>query len=176
MMTLTKMCTHSATPAKPRRKREVAVELAIDIFKPAAAPGQAKGYILVVDDCLPSGEILGRMLVDAGYKVAKAANGRDALELAWFTQPDLILLDTSLPDISSAIVCGALRQKSRTRDIPIILMSVLDEVGILGAAIGADFMALPVMYDDLQRRVEARLGAKSAYSADVRARSSASRS
>lgn len=175
-MTFTKTCAHSATPVEPRRKREVAVELAVDIFKPAAAPGQPKGYILVVDDCLSNGDILGRMLVDAGYKVTKASNGRDALELAWFTRPDLILLDTSLPDISSAIVCGALRQKSRTRHIPIILMSVLDEAAILGAAIGADFMALPVMYDDLQRRVETRLGARLAYGADMRERSSASRS
>jgi DNA-binding response OmpR family regulator len=159
-MTVSTVYTYSKPAVKWRRKRETAVEFPLDLFRSPAPSGPSRGYVLVVDDCVSIADILGRMLIEMGYEVAQTTNGRDALELAWLTRPDLILLDTSLPDVSSQVVYATLRQKARTRQIPIILMSVFDETTEWRAgfhAAEADFMMKPILYEALRRRVELRM-------------------
>jgi DNA-binding response OmpR family regulator len=138
----------------------MAVELPLALFRSPAPSGPSRGYVLVVDDCVSIADILGRMLIEMGYEVAQATSGRDALDLAWLTRPGLILLDTSLPDVNSQVVYTTLRQKARTRPIPIILMSVFDEATERRAgfqAAEADFMMKPILYEALRRRVEMRM-------------------
>ena len=159
-MTVSTVYTYSKPVAKWRRQRETAVELPVDLFRSAAPSGPSRGYVLVVDDCVSIADILGRMLMEMGYEVAQTTSGRDALELAWLTRPDLILLDTSLPDVSSQVVYATLRQKARTRLIPIILMSIFDEATERQAgfhAAEADFMMKPILYEALRRQVGRRM-------------------
>ncbi len=79
--------------------------------------------VLVVDDSATIRAVLGKMLVQDGYDVLKAADGENAVEMAQSQYPDLIFLDIVLPGMSGFAVLRALRRDTRTRTTPIIMMS-----------------------------------------------------
>ena len=79
--------------------------------------------VLVVDDSATIRAVLGKMLVQDGYEVLKAADGETAIDMAQTQFPDLIFLDIVLPGMSGFAVLRALRRDSRTRGTPIIMMS-----------------------------------------------------
>jgi twitching motility two-component system response regulator PilH len=79
--------------------------------------------VLVVDDSATIRVVLAKMLMQDGYEVFKAGDGESAVEMAQTQIPDLIFLDIVLPGMSGFAVLRALRRDSRTRDIPIIMMS-----------------------------------------------------
>lgn len=78
--------------------------------------------ILIADDREENRYVIGRALSGAGYHCLEAASGAKALELAE-TQPDLIILDVRLPDISGFEVCRRIKQNPRTGSIPILQIS-----------------------------------------------------
>ena len=98
-----------------------------------AAPGERRedgrvratlgARVLVVDDSATIRAVLGKMLLQDGYEVLKAADGENAVEMAQSQFPDLIFLDIVLPGMSGFAVLRALRRDSRTRTTPIIMMS-----------------------------------------------------
>lgn len=111
-----------------------------DIFKrfkaPAARPAEpverraderlrasVGARVLVVDDSATIRAVLGKMLMQDGYEVLKAADGESAIDMAREQLPDLIFLDIVLPGISGFAVLRTLRRDSRTRTTPIIMMS-----------------------------------------------------
>lgn len=111
-----------------------------DIFKrfkaPAAKPAEpverraderlrasVGARVLVVDDSATIRAVLGKMLMQDGYEVLKAADGESAIDMAREQLPDLIFLDIVLPGISGFAVLRTLRRDSRTRTTPIIMMS-----------------------------------------------------
>lgn len=79
--------------------------------------------VLVVDDSPTIRAVLGKMLVQDGYDVLKAADGEDAIEMARTQKPDLIFLDIVLPGISGFQVLRALRRDPLTKIIPIVMIS-----------------------------------------------------
>ena len=79
--------------------------------------------VLVVDDNGPSRGLLKLILVKAGYDVAEAVDGEDALEQAFAFMPDLILLDVMMPKMDGYEACTVLKQDGRMRDVPIIFLS-----------------------------------------------------
>ncbi|HEX5352920.1 MAG TPA: response regulator [Rhodanobacteraceae bacterium] len=79
--------------------------------------------VLVVDDSPTIRAVLGKMLMQDGYDVLKAADGESAVEMAQSQLPDLIFLDIVLPGMSGFAALRALRRDSRTRTTPIIMMS-----------------------------------------------------
>ncbi|MBI2889469.1 MAG: response regulator transcription factor [Nitrospirae bacterium] len=81
--------------------------------------------ILVVDDEPQVVDVLKRTLEQHGYSVREASNGREAMESAQRTRPDLILLDIGLPDLVGTEVCRRLRAEEETRRIPIIMITAL---------------------------------------------------
>lgn len=83
--------------------------------------------VLVVDDEFGVAEVLEAILQDEGYRVVTAINGRQGLERAAETQPDLIMLDVMMPIMDGAATLAALRADSRFSHVPVILMSSLDE-------------------------------------------------
>jgi CheY-like chemotaxis protein len=83
--------------------------------------------VLVVDDESGVAEVLEAILQDEGYRVVTAINGRQGLERAAETQPDLIMLDVMMPIMGGAATLVALRADPRFREVPVILMSSLDE-------------------------------------------------
>jgi PAS domain S-box-containing protein len=78
--------------------------------------------ILIADDREENRYVLSRVLRSAGYDCVEAATGTKALELA-DTQPDLIILDVNLPDMSGFEVCGKIKRAPRTASIPILQIS-----------------------------------------------------
>jgi twitching motility two-component system response regulator PilH len=79
--------------------------------------------VLVVDDSATIRAVLGKMLLQDGYEVLKAADGEAAVATAQAQLPDLIFLDIVLPGISGFAVLRSLRRDGRTRNTPIIMMS-----------------------------------------------------
>lgn len=113
--------------------------------------------ILVVDDEEKIVEVIESYLKASGYKVYTAYNCKDAQEIFDKVNPDLLILDLMLPDISGEEYCIRLRKKSR---IPIIMLTAkIDEEDILkGLDIGADdYITKPFSTKQLVARVKALL-------------------
>jgi CheY-like chemotaxis protein len=80
--------------------------------------------IVVVDDNPHDNRLIRRLLQSCKqYRVFEAYNGRDGIDLARQRQPDLIVLDLSLPDMDGASVLGTLKADPRTSNIPVIVVS-----------------------------------------------------
>ncbi len=79
--------------------------------------------VLVVDDSATIRAVLGKMLIQDGYEVLKAEDGERAVDTAQTQHPDLVFLDIVLPGMSGFAVLRALRRDSRTRAMPIVMMS-----------------------------------------------------
>jgi len=117
---------------------------------------QAKSVILIVDDTETGREILEALLQSPAYELAFAANGYDALAQAAALTPDLILLDVMMPGMDGFEVCRQLRANRRLAEIPIILVTALDDRSsrIQGIEAGADdFVTKPFDHAELRARV-----------------------
>lgn len=119
-----------------------------------------KGNILIVDDQLDNLRVLSTILMDEGYQVRKALNGQMALIACQTLAPDLILLDINMPDINGYEVCQRLKANSQTCSIPIIFLSVLDDVSdkVKGIRMGgADYITKPFQLEEVVMRVQNQL-------------------
>ena len=96
--------------------------------------------ILVVDDETPILELIKYNLQKEGFSVITAENGSKALEYARLDNPDLILLDLMLPDMSGFDICRILHNDKNTSNIPIIMATARtdDEDIVSGLDLGAD--------------------------------------
>ncbi len=113
--------------------------------------------ILVVDDEKKIVEIVKAYLEKEGYRVSVAYDGQSALDIASKQEPDLIVLDLMLPEISGWDVCRILRAKS---NVPIIMLTARDEDTdkIIGLELGADdYVTKPFNPKELVSRVRAIL-------------------
>ena len=95
--------------------------------KTSNAPA-SKANILVVDDTHANLHFLSKLLSMQNYAVRPVPEGKLAVSSAKAAPPDLILLDIMMPDMSGYEVCEQLKAEERTRDIPIIFISVLNVV------------------------------------------------
>ncbi len=112
--------------------------------------------ILVVDDTPKNVKLLADLLAVKGYSVATASSGREALARMQTDQPDLVLLDVVMPEMSGYEVCSALRAKPATAMLPVIMVTALDpaEERIKGIEAGADdFLTKPINQAELFARV-----------------------
>jgi DNA-binding response OmpR family regulator len=116
------------------------------------------GRILVVDDDAGNRDILARRLEHEGYSVLGAVHGEDALARLATEPSDLILLDVMMPGMSGYEVLEAIKGDSRWHDIPVIMISALDELQSVVRCIehGAEDY-LPKPFDPVLLR--ARIGA-----------------
>jgi two-component system sensor histidine kinase/response regulator len=105
-----------------------------------AAPDPADHEVLVVEDSPTQAERLRRLLVNAGYRVRLAANGRHALELIAAAPPALVVSDIIMPELDGYGLCRAMKADPRQRDIPVILVTSLNDAKdiIRGIESGAD--------------------------------------
>jgi signal transduction histidine kinase/DNA-binding response OmpR family regulator len=111
--------------------------------KPAPAAGAAP-VVLVVDDDATVREVTGRYLERAGFSVLTANGGKEGLRLARERHPCAITLDIMMPDIDGWTVLSALKGDPELADIPVIMMTIIDERQ-RGYALGAaDYMIKPV--------------------------------
>lgn len=108
------------------------------------------GRILVVDDVATNRIILKATLTKACYEVLQASGGGEALLMAQKDRPDLIILDISMPDLDGLEVCRRLKADRRTADVPVIMITALQDTPAKLAALEAgaeEFISRP--YDDL---------------------------
>jgi putative two-component system response regulator len=112
--------------------------------------------ILIVDDLADSREILEEILTAPQHHLLLAASGPEALAQAAAHTPDLVLLDVMMPGMDGFEVCRRLRAEPRTAEMPIILLTALDdrEARLKGFEAGADdFVSKPVDRTELRARV-----------------------
>ncbi len=116
-----------------------------------------KQRILVVDDEASIRRILETRLKMAGYEVATAADGEEAIEQYNNANPDLVILDVMMPKMDGY---GVTREIRRTSDVPIIILTALGDVSerITGLELGADdYVIKPFSPKELEARVKAVL-------------------
>ena len=85
--------------------------------------------ILIVDDTPANLGVLVETLGDAGYQLMVAEDGEEALAQTFQTQPDLILLDVTMPGIDGFETCRRLKARASTREVPVLFMTALNEIG-----------------------------------------------
>jgi CheY-like chemotaxis protein len=94
--------------------------------------------ILVVDDEWELRNLLTEFLTGEGYDVIQASNGEEALELAEKEEPQVILLDVKMPGIDGIEVCRRLKEEDKTRFIPVIMVTALEDRDVDAFVEGAD--------------------------------------
>ena len=115
--------------------------------------------VLVEDDSLNL-KLLTCILEPCGYQLFTAMSGNEALKIVEKYEPDLILLDIRLPDISGYEICEKLQAQEKTKLIPIIFTSAMaqKENRIKGLALGAaDYITKPYYKEEVILRIENRL-------------------
>jgi adenylate cyclase len=121
------------------------------------------GTLLVVDDNRVNRLLLGRALEQLGHTVRFAENGKEALEALRQRRVDLILLDIEMPEMDGYQALAALAADPQLRDIPVVMMSSVEEVDSVARCIemGAeDYLFKPVNPVLLRARVGASLEKK----------------
>jgi signal transduction histidine kinase/DNA-binding response OmpR family regulator len=153
-----------STPGKGTRFTFMVPAIAEDIEVEESAANEDAGTegvetqglakVLVVDDDESSLEISKRILSRRGYSVITASTGAAGIELAQEQHPDIIVLDVIMPEMDGWQVLETLRGQKETRDIPIIMQSMLSERE-LGLSMGADeYLTKPVDKADLPNAVK----------------------
>jgi CheY-like chemotaxis protein len=132
---------------------------------PPSNPNAGK-TVLVVEDDPRSARLFAMMLEREGYKVVQAATGEEALACAAKSHPMAIVLDILLPGMDGWQVLTELKRSPDTRDIPVVITSVLDRQA-LGFQLGAiEYLTKPVDRQQLLRAIGQCLhGKKPAFSA-----------
>ncbi len=113
--------------------------------------------ILIVEDEKKIARFLELELRHEGYDVLTAFDGRSGLDIALESDPDLLILDLMLPELSGIEVCRRLRH---TSDIPIIMLTAKDDVSdkVMGLDMGADdYMTKPFAIEELLARIRVAL-------------------
>ena len=119
--------------------------------------------ILLIEDEHSQIEVLRYNLNQQGYSVLVAMDGETGLTMALEEQPDLILLDWMLPNLSGIDVCRKLRRHTETRNVPIILLTARSEERdkIHGLDVGADdYVSKPYSVKELMARIGVALRRK----------------
>lgn len=141
--------TVNSDPEAAKKALPAAARVMTSISDPEAGQRARRitGSILVVDDNEANRELLARRLTREGHTVVTVRHGAAALTIAQNGGLDLILLDILMPDISGFSVLATLKADPRTREIPVIMISALDDVPSIVRCIeggAADFVAKPL--------------------------------
>jgi CheY-like chemotaxis protein len=119
--------------------------------------------VLVVDDNQQNLELLQAYLEDVDCETVPARDGPEALEIISSNSPDLILLDVMMPKMSGFEVCRRIKNDPKLADIPIIMVTALNEFGDIERGIDSgtdDFISKPVNKLELTTRVKTMLKLK----------------
>jgi signal transduction histidine kinase len=121
---------------------------------PSRDPALAVGDVVVIEDDRPSLDLITAYLSGATLRVTVAGDGQAGLDAVRRVRPAAVLLDIRLPGIDGWAVLQALKSEAATRDIPVIIVSIVDEQA-RGAALGAAaYLVKPVSRDALLRALE----------------------
>jgi CheY-like chemotaxis protein len=114
-----------------------------------------RAIILVVDDLESNRETLRELLEGLDFRIIEARDGYSALRMAADTPPDLVLLDVMMPGMDGFEVCRRLRGEVRLAEVPVIMVTALDDQAsrLAGLKAGADdFLTKPYNRTELHAR------------------------
>lgn len=120
--------------------------------------------MLIVDDIPTNVRLLEARLTAEYYEVVTASSGREALEVCMSSELDIVLLDVMMPEMDGFEVCAALKASPRTRHLPVLMITALDQPSerVRGLEAGADdFLTKPVDDVQLMARVKSLVRLKS---------------
>ena len=120
--------------------------------------------ILIADDNVPNVELLEAYLAGHDYEIDTAGDGAETLEKVRTFAPDLILLDIMMPKLSGFEVCEKLKNNPQTKDMMILMVTALSELGDIERAVNAgcdDYLSKPVNKFELLKRVDNMLRLRS---------------
>ena len=145
----------------PAIAREVVTAPTASIRTRSAVTKSGTPLILIVDDDVTAREVVGRYLERAGYSVATADGGQDALHLARELHPAAMTLDVMMPGIDGWTVLAAIKGDPELQDIPVILLTIVDEKN-RGFSLGAsEYLVKPVDRDKLTSVLRTIVGSRS---------------
>jgi DNA-binding response OmpR family regulator len=117
--------------------------------EPLCATSGPQSAILVIDDDPAVHDLLRRSLEKDGFRIESAGDGRSGIELAKRLRPVVIILDVMMPSMDGWAVLSALKADSATVDIPVIMMTIVDDKQ-MGFALGAaDYFTKPIDWQRL---------------------------
>lgn len=124
---------------------------------------KGKFKVLVVDDENSMRFLLTQMLEGEGYHVLEAEDGESAIEIFNKEKPDIILIDAMMPILDGMSTCRRIRQSDSGKSVPVLMVSGLDDDGIVDMAFEAgvsDFITKPFQFGILRQRVKRALRLK----------------
>jgi signal transduction histidine kinase/CheY-like chemotaxis protein len=115
----------------------------------SAAPNMEGRPVLVIDDDADTRQVLKRFLNRKGFPVESASSGEEGLRLARELHPMAIILDVMMPGMDGWAVLSTLKSEEKLKDIPVVMLTIVDDKN-LGYALGAtDYLIKPVDRDRL---------------------------
>ena len=108
--------------------------------------------VLVVEDFEDNRFMMRRLLEMSGYRVVEAVNGNQAVEAAASEQPDIILMDLSLPQLDGLAATRRIREQQGSRRVPIVAVSAHDSADFHAEALAAgcnEYVTKPIDFDQL---------------------------
>ena len=123
---------------------EEAVEKPTEPAAPTDRVAPGVGTVLVIDDEATVRDLMQRFLTKEGFRVVTAPGGEEGLRRARELQPDAITLDVMMPGMDGWAVLSALKADPELADIPVIMLTIVDDKN-LGYALGAsDYLTKPI--------------------------------
>lgn len=119
-----------------------------------------RGRVLVVDDALDYLNLLHGLLTQTGFEVTAVQSGILALDIAQAVDPEIILLNVCMPEMDGYEVCRRLKADGSTQSIPVIFVSVLDDVTAKVKAFeagGVDYITKPFQMNEVVVRLKTHL-------------------
>ena len=116
--------------------------------------------ILLVDDKAANISLLTAILEEKGYQISAASDGEQAIKIANYMLPDLILLDIMMPGIDGFETCRRLKRRIETKTIPVIFISAKSEIEdiLMGFSVGGvDYINKPFYKEEVCARIKSQL-------------------
>jgi adenylate cyclase len=140
--------------------QEAAIQPAAPMRARSTIAKEGAPLILIVDDDITVREVVGRYLERAGFNVASADGGQEGLRLARELHPDAMTLDILMAGIDGWTVLAAIKGDPDLQDIPVILLTIVDEKN-RGFSLGAsEYLIKPVDRDKLTRVLRNIVGSR----------------
>lgn len=121
---------------------------------------QTQPSVMIVDDLVANLTLLTDILKGHGLKVRPATSGRQALDAARHTPPDLVLLDINMPEMDGYEVCRIFKATPALAEIPILFISALDDTTDKVRALregGQDYITKPFQVEEVLARIQTHL-------------------